>query len=65
MHETLKSPKTQNYMYKPIFGFVFYLVSFMALKKVHEQYTYKLNQSRKTSLSTSLSQSKSPVLMSR
>ncbi|TNV86134.1 hypothetical protein FGO68_gene855 [Halteria grandinella] len=61
MHETLKSPKIQNYLYKPIFGFIFYLLSFMALKKIHEQF----NISRRSSLSTSRSLSKSPVLMSR
>jgi hypothetical protein len=36
MTETLKSPKVSNYQYKPIFSFIFYLVSFLTLKKLSD-----------------------------
>ena len=64
MHETLKSPKIQNYQYKPIFGFIFYLLSFVSLKKVQDQHISRQTRSRKSSIATSLS-SKSPILQSR
>lgn len=54
--ETIKSPKVQNFQYKPIFGFIFYLLSFMSLKKVHDQ--QRLSQR----VSLSSSRSKSPVI---
>lgn len=43
MNETLKSPKVQNYQYKPIFSFIFYLVSFLTLKKISDNYNLRFS----------------------
>ena len=65
MTETLRSPKVASYQYKPIFSFIFYLVSFLTLKKLSDQYHLRYSQSRRGSASTNSSRQKSPLLLTR